>query len=80
MAGTAHLDQLAGTMNAQLTGPDQAATLRHRIEALKAEIAQAEAKIPRTVEAIRTRKQTLARLEARLAIEGDPHPARTSNE
>ena len=64
-------------MNATLTGPDHAATLRHRIEALKAEIAAAKAKIPRTVEAIHTREKTLARLEAQLAMQGELRPART---
>ena len=53
--------------------------LRRRLEILRAEVAQAEAKIPRTVEAIRTRKETIARLEARLALE-ESHPARTGDE
>lgn len=52
--------------------------LRRRIELLREEIAQAEAKIPRTYEAIRTRKQTLARLEARLVL-NESRPARISD-
>ncbi len=55
-------------------------SLRARIGALKDEIRAAEAKIPRTVESIRTRKQTLARLEAKLALFGESHPARSHHE
>jgi uncharacterized small protein (DUF1192 family) len=49
--------------------------LHQRVTALRAEIAAAEAKIPRTREAIRIRQQTLARLEAQLALEGESRPA-----
>jgi hypothetical protein len=51
--------------------------LRRRIELLRDEIAMAENKIPRMHEAVRTRKQTLSRLEAKLALEElrPPHSA-----
>lgn len=55
------------------------AELRRRIETLRAEVAQAEAKIPRTYEAIRTRKQTISRLEARLVLE-ESRPAQHDDE
>ena len=58
--------------------PVRLSDLRHRVEALRAEIAAAENKIPRTVEAIRTRKQTLSRLEAELALE-ESRPARSGD-
>lgn len=57
---------------------EQALTLR-RIASLKEEIATAQAKMPRMQEAIRTRQQTLVRLEARLAL-GELRPARSSRE
>jgi len=60
------------------TDTAHSALLRRRIETLRADIAAAEAKIPRTREAIRTRKQTLSRLEAKLAL-GESHPARTDD-
>ena len=58
----------------------QVEALRQRIVSLRSEIAQAEAKIPRTVEAIRRRKHTLARLEAQLALVGELRRGRTSDE
>jgi hypothetical protein len=64
---------------ATVTGPDRPASLRHRIEALRTEIAQAKAKVPRMHAAIQIRQQTLSRLEARLALE-ESHPARTDDE
>lgn len=60
--------------------PDCLAALRSRIDSLRTEIAAAEAKIPRTREAIRIRQQTLARLEAQLALEGESRPARPVDE
>jgi hypothetical protein len=59
--------------------PSLPVELRHRIASLRAEIAAAEAKIPRTREAIRVRTQTLSRLEARLALE-ELRPARPDDE
>lgn len=49
--------------------------LRRRIARLREEVRTAETKIPRMHEAIRTRRLTLARLEARLALESESHPA-----
>lgn len=59
---------------------DTPEALRARIATLREEIRAAEAKIPRTVESIRTRKTTLARLEAKLALVGEPHLARSYHE
>lgn len=56
-------------------GSTPAFLLRRRIESLRAEILAAQAKIPRTHEAIRMRQQTLARLEAQLALEDELRPA-----
>ena len=55
------------------------ASLRHRVISLRAEINAAQAKIPRMYEAIRIRRQTLSRLEARLTFD-ESHPARLANE
>lgn len=63
-----------------VTSPDFAGNLRRRVEALRAEIAAAQAKIPRTREAIRIRQQTLSRLEAQLALDGESRPARHGDE
>jgi uncharacterized small protein (DUF1192 family) len=60
--------------------PDRIAELRRRIASLRAEISAAEAKIPRTREAILIRRRTLARLEARLALEGESRPAYSADE
>jgi hypothetical protein len=60
--------------------PDRPADLRHRVEALRSEIAAAENKIPRMHAAIQIRRQTLSRLEARLVLEDGSHPARTPDE
>lgn len=68
------------TVPASTTRPDRLAALRQRIESLRAEIVAAQAKIPRTRDAIRVRQQTLARLEAQLALEGESRSARPGDE
>mgnify|MGYP001157927882 CR=1 FL=1 len=63
-----------------MSSADTHEALRAHIATLRSEIQAAEAKIPRTIESIRTRKQTLARLEAKLALMDEPHPARSCHE
>ncbi|MCC6414606.1 MAG: hypothetical protein IT582_01680 [Opitutaceae bacterium] len=57
-----------------LADPAAETDLRARIAALRAEIARAEAKLPRARAAITARRETLIRLETRLAL-GSPRSA-----